>query len=96
MIKVNGCEHRCEKCECVDRGFDEYSHQVHWISDRCPLNEIVKMYREINGHFLPMELITGYTGCIHFKEDLEHKRIEEESNRLIEEMHKRWKDENND
>ena len=43
-----------------------------------------------------MELITGYTGCIHFKEDLEHKRIEEESNRLIEEMHKRWKDENND
>ena len=56
---------------------------------------MMKIYRKVNEKFLPIELITGYTGCIHFKEDLEHKQQNEEADKLIEEMHKRWKEKEN-
>jgi hypothetical protein len=67
-------EIRCELCENVDRGMDDYSHEVHWISNRCPLYEFSVTYCKINGHFPPVMLIVSLTGCKHFKEDLDWKK----------------------
>jgi hypothetical protein len=54
-------EIRCELCENVDRGMDDYSHEVHWISNRCPLYEFSVTYCKINGHFPPVMLIVSLT-----------------------------------
>lgn len=80
---------RCENCEFVDRDIDEYCHEVYWVSNRCPTNEILTAYRKINRRNCPIELMTGYTGCIRFKEDAEYKRKKEETELFLKELHAR-------
>jgi len=78
---------RCENCEFVDRGIDEYCHEIYWVSSRCPINEILTAYRKINRRSCPIELTTGYTGCVRFKEDAEYKRKNEEMELFLKELH---------
>lgn len=84
---MDTAENRCENCENVKRGMDDCSHMCHWISEQCPMHDLVYTYLKINDHPLPIELITGYTGCRHFKEDVEHRKLEEETEQLIRDLH---------
>jgi hypothetical protein len=79
-------ENRCENCKCVDRCCDEYSHQCYRVSNRCPMYEMLVSFQKINLYPCPIEIVTGYTGCKHFEEDMEYKRQNEEDDKLIAEM----------
>jgi hypothetical protein len=86
----------CENCEFVDRGHDEYCHEVYNISDRCPFNELILIFSKVNQYPPPFEWTTRYTGCKKFKEDMEYKLFKEETEQFIRELNenreKRMKD----
>lgn len=79
---------QCCYCEHVNRGYDDCSHPVHWVSERCPLTEILEMYKKIHMHTFPIEWITSFTGCRHFKEDTEYTKQQKEIDDVINERHK--------
>lgn len=85
---INHCKRSCGECECVDRGNDECYHEIFWITDRCPLYELMQLYRQINHAHPPVEWVTSYTGCIYFKLDEEYKRKNEEIDQMLKERSK--------
>lgn len=70
---INHSEKSCGECEFVDRGLDDCSHEIFWITDRCPLHGLMQLYRRINHAPPPVEWVTSYTGCVHFKLDEEYE-----------------------
>ena len=89
LNKIENCERSCEYCEYVNRGLDDCCHQVYWISDRCPLDEKSKFYKEITGDILDLAYITRLTGCIHCKPDEIYKKQMEEADEQIRQLHER-------
>jgi hypothetical protein len=94
---VETCKNSCEYCDHVNRGTDEYCHETYNISDRCPLSYLLKQFIEVNGYFCgSVEWIVRYTGCNHFKEDLEYKQRNEDVDRFLEEMHEKYENQKPD
>jgi len=88
---IKNCENSCEYCEHVNRGHDDCCHEVYQISDRCPLSELLKMFLDVNGYPCAIEWSVRYTGCVHFKEDLENKRQNEEFAQFLKEKYEKEK-----
>jgi hypothetical protein len=88
-VLVGNCERSCEYCDHVDRGFDEYCHQIYWISERCPLYEKDEFCKQIIKSIFDLAYVTRLTGCIYFKFDEENKRINEEADEQIRQLHER-------
>ena len=82
---------RCENCVFVDRGYDEYSHEVHSVSSGCPLYKNLSLYEQVNGRFHAIEWGTGLTGCRFFVEDLQYKKHMEETEIFLKELHDKRK-----
>ena len=86
------CENRCENCVYTVRGYDEYSHETHAISEDCPIYKNTRLYYQVNHRNIPMELVTGWVGCNHFVLDEVYKQRCEETEKFIEGMNKQWAD----
>ncbi|RPI84181.1 MAG: hypothetical protein EHM34_04105 [Nitrosopumilales archaeon] len=71
-------EKRCELCESVDRGVNGV-HNEHWITERCPFFDLTRLYPSLEWCIL-------YTGCCHFKKDVEYEHQCEEKERYIQSM----------
>ena len=84
---IDHCKNSCEYCEHVNREHDDCCHEVYHISDRCPLSELLNMFQEVNGYPAAIEWSIRYTGCVHFKEDLEYKQRNEEFEQFLEEKY---------
>ena len=79
---IEHCDKSCGECEFVNRGHDDCCHEIFWISDRCPLDNIIQLYRQVNHVLPPVEWMTSYTGCVYFKLDEEYKRWNEEVDQM--------------
>jgi len=86
---VEHCDKSCGECEFVDRGYDEYSHEVFWISERCPLHELMQLYRKVNHYTAPVEWVTSYLGCVHFKLDEKYQHRNDEIDQTLKERHEK-------
>jgi len=84
------CENRCENCVYVERGYDEYSHDVHSVGNNCPIYDNLKLYRKVTGRTVSIEMITGWIGCNHFRLDEGYKQKCEETEKFIAGMNKQW------
>jgi hypothetical protein len=63
---------------------------IHFISDRCPIYGNAGIYIQVNQRHLPIEMITCWIGCNHFRLDEEYKQKCEETEKFIEGMNKQW------
>lgn len=88
MVTLDTCERSCEFCEGVDRGVDDCCHAIYWLTDRCPLYLTMKAYHKV-APVPDFQLVTRFTGCVYFKLDEKYKLQCEETDKMLEELHKR-------
>lgn len=84
---IERCENCCENCTKVNRGHDDCCHEVHWISDRCPLYKMVIFSVKLTKCRYPVEILTTLTGCVHFTLDTVYKKEQEEAAEYIKKLH---------